>query len=232
MTDASFNRPARQPLALRDGHALRDVVNGPPPVGGWVRWLWSAYLHMAANGGPDYRSLPESERREFEEIVSAGEWPEMVENLKRAAEVEARRAGLYLPAAALAELSAGRVQFGEPLPAADRDRLAGVASQLYGLVVRLEAHRLAAPDQTDAPAGAEVANTGPAAAVSADDRAARKLAAYAALHKYGPNNLAEIARAAGVPRTTLYSWLDFMDFVYQARREIGERKNRFRYRSR
>jgi hypothetical protein len=137
----------------------------------------------------------------------------------------------------LAEISALRVRLGEPLPKADRDRLAGVAAALHATVCRIGAARTLAvvqaePRRRDAdPEVGERATAAPAAGPGADpdDKAARKLAAYAALSKYGPY-MAKIAREAGVPRTTLYSWPDFMEFVHQARREAADRKQRYRFR--
>ncbi len=108
------------------------------PPGYWTTWLLRSFLHMAANGTEQYGELDAKERREFEEIVKAGQWLRVVDEVQREAEAEANVAGLELPKAAREEGSAAGVKFGVALSTADRDRLRALTHELCGTIAKIQ----------------------------------------------------------------------------------------------
>ena len=107
----------------------------------WVHRLWTAYLHIASNGTADAQKWSDDDRVDFREAAESGHLFAIVETLKVLAEREANAAGLSLPAGALIEWSAQHVRYGQPLASSDRDRLGKVSTELYALVMRLNARQ-------------------------------------------------------------------------------------------
>ena len=107
----------------------------------WVYLLWTAYLHLASNGTIDAQKWSEKSAQDFREAAELGQLFAIVETLKVLAEREANAAGLNLPTAALVETSAQHVRYGIALDAKDRDRLSRITTELYAIVMRLDARQ-------------------------------------------------------------------------------------------
>ncbi|MCE9562875.1 MAG: hypothetical protein K8U57_12595 [Planctomycetes bacterium] len=210
------------PIPATPGHSSRLDIENWFPLDAWesVNLLYKLFAFMERNGTNDHQSFlnhffPGNETLGLEMAVRNKTFAHSIEAIK----IEALRNKIPLSNGVLAEICAGSLKWGEPLPLA-------VRNQLTPLLDELLAHRtrVLATEEIETPED----GTGHEESVKPEskdkpDKRDMERAAIAAVLA-GEMNVTKIARDLAVPRTTLNEWKLFKKTLTAARRAAETNK--------